>query len=85
VKCLGRNLDDHCCWLKGKVCEFLEENSQEGFRWTCGLRRELGDWDKVLEDERYKENVAPILEPIGINCRDWPTKHCKQCGAGLDG
>ena len=89
MKCQGRNLDDHCCYLNGKVCPFLEENTEPGFRWSCGLRRELGDWDKVLEDPRYKEQVEPEFriraERLGYmtNCRDYPSgsDRCTYCGA----
>jgi hypothetical protein len=87
MPCQGRNLDDHCCYIKGKVCQFLEENSEPGFRWSCGLRRELGDWDKVLADPRYK----PIADSwaTGVNCKDWPDGDdwnglgCSKCGANL--
>ena len=92
MECKGRNLEDHCCWLKGKVCSYLEENTQPGFRWTCGLRRELGDWDAVLADPRYIENVKPVLDGVygangrlGSTCRDWPEVQCNLCGQGLDG
>jgi len=90
MKCLGRNLDDHCCWLNGKQCQFLEENTQEGYRWSCGLRRELGSWDAVLADKRYQETVDPEFvkraERLGtpkINCRDYPSDpdRCGYCGA----
>ncbi len=92
MKCRGRNLDDHCCWLNGSACQFLEENSQPGFRWTCGLLRELGNWDAVLADERYQSVVRPVWDGVAartgaelINCRDFPTEPCNQCGAGLNG
>jgi len=82
MKCKGRNLDEHCCWISDKVCEFLEENTEPGFRWSCGLRRELGSWDAVLEDPRYPTGSwAP-----GVNCRDWPGGEgwngvgCSVCG-----
>jgi hypothetical protein len=83
MPCLGRNNDDHCCRIKGKVCQFLEEDTEPGFRWSCGLRRELGDWDTVLADPRYPaDSWAP-----GVNCRDWPGGEgsngvaCSKCGA----
>lgn len=86
MRCLGRNLDGHCCWVDGKVCQFLEENTERGFRWTCGLRRELGNWDKVLADPRYQKEVQPKLRAPGVNCRDWPNKDaggpCLLCGGG---
>ncbi len=89
MKCLGRNLDDHCCYLNGKVCQFLEENIEENFRWSCQLRRELGSWDAVLNDARYKEFVEPEFDIVEkrtgqkINCKDWPSGEtvCNQCGA----
>ena len=87
MKCLGRNLDEHCCWILGEVCEFLEENTEAGFRWTCGLRRELGDWDKVLKDKRYIDGPhAAIYAKGGVaeggNCRDFPEVKCHTCGQG---
>lgn len=87
MPCHG-NAQDHCCWLEGKECDYLEENTVPGRRWACGLRRELGDWDLVLEDPRYKENVAPTFELSGINCRDWPDAYpgvkCTDCGWGMN-
>jgi hypothetical protein len=79
VPCLG-NSADHCCYLAGKPCTFLEENTVEGRRWACGLRRELGDWDAVLASDRYKETVAPVFEHLGMNCRDWPDGPGDGCG-----
>lgn len=90
MKCLGRNLEDHCCYLDGKPCAFVEENTQPGFRWSCGLRRELGSWDAVLSDPRYVAEVLPKhvarSERLGIplsNCGDWPAdpESCAYCGA----
>ncbi len=90
MECLGRNLDEHCCWLNGKLCEFLEEDSEPKFRWSCGLRRELGSWDAVLNDHRYNEVVEPrwqerskrLSRPM-TNCRDYPSdkESCTHCGA----
>ena len=78
--CQGTS-DDHCCWLAGKVCEFLEEDTVPGRRWACGLYRELGSWDAVHTDHRY-EPVKVFLEPHGFLCGDWPTPgvHCGTCG-----
>jgi len=87
MECLGRNLDMHCCWTGGIACEFLEENTEPGFRWTCGLRRELGDWDKVLADPRYLNGPGAFLGPKDINCKDWPDEtkgqRCKGCGVNV--
>ena len=83
MKCLGRNSDNHCCHLgEHGVCEYLLEDV-DGFRWTCGLRRELGSWGKVLKDERYIENVQPKLDEIGpdLTCKNYPNGdyECRQC------
>lgn len=77
-KCHGNN-DFHCCWFKGIECPFVEENTIEGRRWSCSLLRELGDWDKVLKDKRYKKEVQPLYDLVpeleGMNCRDWPQNY----------
>lgn len=87
MKCLGRNLDDHCCYINGKVCQFLEEGTEVGYKFSCGLRRELGSWDAVVKDARYVKHIAPVFEPDGVSCADWPNadkgQTCKQCGANL--
>jgi len=84
MPCNG-NSQDHCCYVQGKPCKYVEKNTVEGRKWACGLRRELGDWDLVLEDPRYKKDVQPKLQ-LGINCRDWPDKpftKCFECGFGV--
>jgi len=79
-KCHGKG-KDHCCWFRGVLCPFLEENTVEGRRWACGLLRELGDWDEVLESDGYREIVQPLFDSIpelkGMNCRDWPQEYPK--------
>ena len=85
MPCAG-NAKTHCCWLSGKVCKYLEENTVPSRRWVCGLRRKLGDWDAVLASPEYQKDVAPILERLGYNCKDWPDKpegmRCGDCGYG---
>lgn len=83
-KCLGRNSEEHCCWWGGKPCPFLEENTEPGFRWSCGLRRELGSWDAVINDPRYIEGPATVFAPLGMNCRDFPgtLDYCTICKQG---
>jgi hypothetical protein len=71
MPCKG-NREDHCCHLKGTRCPFLEENVMIGRRWACGLYLKLQDWNKVIMSDEYKKTVAPIFEPLGMNCRDWP-------------
>ena len=83
MPCYG-NRDDHCCYVNGKACQFLEENTVPERRWACGLRRELGDWDSVISDPRYIEHVDPHFGDM--NCRDWPDGtgrnkgSCPECG-----
>lgn len=79
MKCMGRNLDDHCCYVDGRVCQFLEEGTESGYRWSCGLRRELGSWDAVLEDPRYQP-LRAHFESKGYNCKTWPNGPCNTCG-----
>ena len=86
MTCKG-NSDTHCCWLHGKECVHLRENAVSGRRWACGLMLKYNeDWDKVLESPEYKADVAPILEPIGYTCKDWPQNYpgmkCRECGYG---
>lgn len=85
MPCHG-NANDHCCYLQGAVCKYLEEGTVEGRRWVCGLRRRLGDWDAVLASDEYKADVEPKLRP-GINCRDWPDSpatKCFDCGFNVE-
>lgn len=80
--CSG-NSDDHCCYIKGKACIFLEKNTIPGRKWSCGLRRELGSWSEVHKDERYLQEVKPKLDELELpNCGDWPRpgETCAECG-----
>jgi hypothetical protein len=81
--CSG-NFDDHCCHLgKYGVCKYLEKNATENRIWTCSLRRELGDWDLVHNDERYVSEIkVKLLEYDLPNCGDWPRQNerCAVCG-----
>lgn len=67
--------DEHCCVFAGIDCPFIEDGMVTGRRWSCGLYRELQDWDMVLADPRYIEIVQPMYDSIGRpdwNCKDWP-------------
>lgn len=82
MPCLG-NGDRHCCYVRGKRCPNLEEGTVEGRKWACGLRRELGDWDLVMEDPRY---IGDQWVAIGLPfdyCKTFPESApggCAQCG-----
>jgi hypothetical protein len=76
-------VDDHCCWLRGEPCRFLEEDTVPGRRWACGLLRELNSWGAVSADSRWIEHVKPTLDGLGISsCDDFPRpgETCATCG-----
>ena len=82
--CTG-NSRDHCCYFKGVVCKYLEENTIPNRRWSCGLFRVYQDWDKVINSDKYKKFVQPLYDTVpelaGMNCRDWPESddNCIMC------
>lgn len=79
MSCQGRNSDDHCCYINGERCIFLQENVEKGFRWTCGLRLQLGSWDAVIADPRY-EPIKRFLAQFGYDCKTWSDKdHPCEC------
>jgi hypothetical protein len=88
MPCLG-NKDEHCCYVNGSACLYLEENTVEGRRWACGLRRTLGNWDDVITSPEYLVNVEPHFRQFGMNCKDWPdgtganSYICVECGSVL--
>ncbi len=72
--CTGNNMD-HCCWINGAVCPYLEENTVEGRRWACGLLRELGSWEAVYASNEYQTtDAAAMFVDVwpGFGCGDWP-------------
>lgn len=92
AKCLANKGDEHCCWIDGIVCPYLEENTVEGRRWSCGLyvreeletdtRREV--WDKVTATSEWQTNLKTCYDRLGVaSCGDWPKigKKCLACGA----
>lgn len=86
TRCHG-NGADHCCYFRGEVCPFLEENTVPGRRWSCGLFREFGDWGMVHEDPRYELEVQPLVNACEFDydflCGDWPDGYeIRQCCYG---
>lgn len=76
MPCCG-NGNDHCCYVKGSPCKYLEENTVEGRRWACGLRRKYGNWDDVIASIEYQTDIVPVWgnpleDPTVLNCKDWP-------------
>ncbi len=84
--CTG-NFEDHCCWVDGKVCPHLEENTVEGRRWACGLLVALGSWEGVYRTEAWQRDVKPLCDRLGVRCGDWPSEgeRCATCGVSGDG
>ncbi len=72
--CTG-NSTEHCCWINGVVCPYLEENTVEGRRWACGLLRKLGSWEAVYDSSEYQTSDAAAMFTAvwpGFGCGDWP-------------
>ncbi len=84
MNCFGRNTSKHCCYINGKPCKFLEENTVPGERWSCQLWRETGSWQAAIDDPRYKsgkpsESPGKYFEGFQYtNCRDY---QCETCAA----
>lgn len=82
MNCTGRGTasGDHCCYIQGNVCPFLEVGTEEGRTFTCGLRRELGSWDAVHMDERYQSQVQVVWDQVGISsCGEWQPREGECC------
>ncbi len=64
---------DHCCWIDGEECEYLVRTPLP----RCSLLLELGTWNKVHKDTRWKRSSAgkwfKKFHP-GYGCGDWPQK-----------
>jgi hypothetical protein len=80
--CKG-TINDHCCWIDGKICAHFEVGTVPGLEIACGLRRKLGSWDAVHSSAEYIRDVRPTMERLGVDCGDWPPKgeKCAACGA----
>lgn len=72
--CHGKN-DEHCCWIRGRECEWLRTDVP-GRRWACGLFVELGSWEAVHADERYRTSEVGqyLAEQYGAGCGDFPQR-----------
>jgi hypothetical protein len=75
---------EHCCWVDGEVCRFLEIDTMPDRHWVCGLRRRLGSWEAVHVDPGYLEHVKPAWQRTEAitDCGDWPGPGviCGTCG-----
>lgn len=73
-RCHG-NLSTHCCWIAGKVCEYLGENIVEGRRWACKLYLKHGSWAAVHASEEHRHLRTVHWKGTtmhGMLCGDWP-------------
>lgn len=71
MPCHGQG-PEHCCWV-GATCEFLTSTPER--RFACSLFIELGSWEAVHADLRYRQ--APIGRYFasrypGFGCGDFP-------------
>ncbi len=84
MKCFGRNLADHCCYIDGKPCPFLEHNAEPGMKWSCQLRRETGSWAAAVADPRYTAPGGPgeAFRPFGYDCETFQCAECARLEAG---
>ena len=83
MKCFGRNISkdsNHCCWINGVECPFLERGTEKGQLYSCQLRREGGSWAAAIADRRYTEtpeSPGNVFAKFGYDCE---TFQCPECG-----
>jgi hypothetical protein len=83
AECKGNIVNDHCCWVDGKICPFLKHYPNEERIWSCGIREKYDSWEEVYSDKDYVDNVKPLLVKIDLpDCGKWPRKNekCTVCG-----
>ena len=73
----------HCCWIDGKICYYLTHDGTGLPR--CSLLVELGTWDKVHKDRRWKRSIVGLWFKArypGYGCGDWPQNIPEAMAAG---
>lgn len=66
------NGTEHCCYVNGEVCPFLEVDTTPGRKWSCGLLNKLGSWEAVHADLGYQWYVQQQWDVVGIeSCGAW--------------
>ncbi len=66
---------DHCCYIAGEVCSYLETDTIAGRRWVCGLLRKYETWDAVYASPEYQGSPPSLWfadNHPGYGCGDWP-------------
>jgi len=67
MKCNGKGSDgDHCCVIKGEVCQFLFVNRGGVPRCMIFEEQPTPEWEEAPVGKWFAENYP------GFNCRDWP-------------
>ena len=64
--CNGQGANgDHCCYIEGKVCQFLDESGPIP---RCSIWNEMPspEWDAAPVGQFFARNHP------GFTCRDWP-------------
>lgn len=65
--CTGQGDRDggHCCWIAGKVCQFLDETGEIP---RCSI------WDRLGDQEWQNAPIGQLFARAwpGYTCIDWP-------------
>lgn len=82
------NGSEHCCWVGGAVCEYLEEHTVPGRRWACGLLRRGGSWAAMRTLPEYRpigEKWLELDRPFNY-CETYDPAKCRDgCAPELEG
>lgn len=69
--CTGQGANgDHCCYIDGKVCEFLF--TDRGGTPRCSL---FSEWGKLDENPEWRDSPVGrwfAKDHPGFDCGDWP-------------
>ena len=85
MHCFGRNLDDHCCYVDGVPCPFLERNTDRDQKFSCQLRRQNGSWARAIADSRYtasRNSPGIFFKQFGYDCATYQCAECQKLEAG---
>lgn len=76
ITCTGQGDNGgHCCWINGKVCEFLDESGDIP---RCSIWQEMPSeqWTNAPVGEWFAEKYP------GYTCKDWPQRIPEAMAAG---
>jgi hypothetical protein len=67
IACTGRGANgDHCCYIAGKVCQFLFTDRGGTPRCSIFEEQPTPEWEAAPVGRWFAESYP------GFNCRDWP-------------